>query len=51
MLEKVREWTQAEGLKLHPEKTRIVDATAQGGFDILGYHPFDFAQGRLSNAA
>jgi len=26
------------GLTLHPEKTRIVDATQRGGFDFLGYH-------------
>src|SRR5260370_31178063 len=26
------------GLQLHPEKTRIVDATQGGGFDFLGYH-------------
>ncbi len=26
------------GLTLHPEKTRIVDATQNGGFDFLGYH-------------
>ena len=25
-------------LTLHPEKTRIVDATQKGGFDFLGYH-------------
>jgi len=25
-------------LTLHPEKTRLVDATEQGGFDFLGYH-------------
>jgi RNA-directed DNA polymerase len=31
-------WTQAAGLTLHPEKTRIVDATQRGGFDFLGYH-------------
>lgn len=35
-------WTQAAGLTLHPEKTRIVDATQRGGFDFLGYH---FEQG------
>ncbi len=34
----VREWTQAAGLTLHPDKTRIVDATQPGGFDFLGYH-------------
>ena len=38
-LETVRAWTQAEGLQLHPEKTRVVDMTqSQGGFDFLGYH-------------
>ena len=26
------------GLTLHPEKTRIVNATEPGGFDFLGYH-------------
>jgi RNA-directed DNA polymerase len=31
-------WTEAAGLTLHPEKTRIVDATQHGGFDFLGYH-------------
>lgn len=25
-------------LTLHPEKTRLVDATKEGGFDFLGYH-------------
>jgi RNA-directed DNA polymerase len=30
-------------LKLHPEKTQLVDATQPGGFDFLGYH---FEQGR-----
>jgi RNA-directed DNA polymerase len=30
-------------LRLHPEKTRVVDATARGGFEFLGYH---FEQGR-----
>jgi RNA-directed DNA polymerase len=41
-LEYVRSWTEAEGLILHPEKTRIVDATQRGGFDFLGYN---FQQG------
>jgi RNA-directed DNA polymerase len=31
-------WTTAAGLQLHPTKTRVVDATAPGGFDFLGYH-------------
>lgn len=35
-LEEVREWTEAMGLKLHPEKTKIVE-TSQEGFDFLGY--------------
>lgn len=34
----VREWVQAAGLALHPEKTRIVNAAERGGFDFLGYH-------------
>jgi RNA-directed DNA polymerase len=34
----VQQWTVEAGLKLHPEKTRIVDATQAGGFDFLGYH-------------
>lgn len=37
-LEEVRNWTEANGLRLHPEKTRIVDASQRGGFDFLGYH-------------
>lgn len=37
-LAKVQEWTAQAGLRLHPEKTRIVDATQRGGFDFLGYH-------------
>ncbi|MCA1740252.1 MAG: group II intron reverse transcriptase/maturase [Actinobacteria bacterium] len=34
----VQQWTAEAGLTLHPEKTRIVEATASGGFDFLGYH-------------
>ncbi len=34
----VEEWTASAGLTLHPDKTRIVDATCKGGFDFLGYH-------------
>ena len=37
-LEQVRRWMNEAGLTLHPEKTRIVDATKPGGFDFLGYH-------------
>lgn len=31
-------WVAEAGLTLHPEKTRVVDATQRGGFDFLGYH-------------
>ncbi|HSS50624.1 MAG TPA: reverse transcriptase domain-containing protein, partial [Thermoanaerobaculia bacterium] len=37
-LAEVEEWTAAAGLRLHPEKTRIVAAVPRGGFDFLGYH-------------
>jgi RNA-directed DNA polymerase len=37
-LMEVQRWTAEAGLMLHPEKTRIVDATQRGGFDFLGYH-------------
>jgi len=35
----VEAWTARAGLVLHPDKTRIADATRKGdGFDFLGYH-------------
>jgi RNA-directed DNA polymerase len=37
-LAQVRAWVAEAGLTLHPTKTRIVDASASGGFDFLGYH-------------
>ena len=37
-LEEVRQWMEQAGLTLHPTKTRIVDASQQGGFDFLGCH-------------
>jgi RNA-directed DNA polymerase len=37
-LDAVRAWVKEAGLTLHPEKTRVVDARAPGGFDFLGYH-------------
>ena len=37
-LETVRQWMEQAGLTLHPTKTRIVNASEQGGFDFLGYH-------------
>ncbi len=33
----VQQWTSAAELELHPDKTRIADATREG-FDFLGYH-------------
>lgn len=38
----VQVWAQAQGLTLHPDKTRIVDVR-QNGFEFLGYR---FFQGR-----
>lgn len=35
-LRAVQKWTEQAGLTLHPEKTRIVDATREG-FEFLGY--------------
>lgn len=37
-LEHVRRWVDSRKLTLHPDKTRVVDATEPGGFDFLGYH-------------
>jgi RNA-directed DNA polymerase len=34
----VSAWVSEAGLTLHPEKTRVVDASEPGGFDFLGYH-------------
>lgn len=43
-LEEVRRWVEANGLKLHPDKTHIGDCRKAGqGFDFLGYR---FQQGR-----
>jgi RNA-directed DNA polymerase len=41
----VQQWTAAADLKLHPDKTRIVDTCQPGGFDFLGYH-FELGQRR-----
>jgi hypothetical protein len=38
----VQAWVAREGLTLHPEKTRIVEATPRGGFEFLGWHYPDF---------
>src|SRR6202020_1457372 len=34
----VSDWMERAELKLHPQKTKIVDATQSGGFEFLGYH-------------
>jgi RNA-directed DNA polymerase len=39
----LRTLLESRGLRLHPEKTRVVDATLPGGFEFLGYH---FEQGK-----
>jgi hypothetical protein len=33
-LEEISHWIEENGLKLHPTKTRIVDASQRGGFDF-----------------
>lgn len=43
-LETVRAWVEANGLRLHPDKTHVGDCRQAGqGFDFLGYR---FEQGR-----
>jgi RNA-directed DNA polymerase len=37
-LKVINDWVKNAGLRLHPEKTKLVDATERGGFDFLGYH-------------
>ena len=37
-LQEITAWMSGAGLRLHEEKTRIVDAAPAGGFDFLGYH-------------
>jgi RNA-directed DNA polymerase len=37
-LAEVQTWMAEAGLTLHPEKTRVVDATRKGGFEFLGWH-------------
>ena len=43
----VSQWCEAEGLTLHPTKTRIVDVRAEG-FDFLGYHFETTRTGKLA---
>jgi RNA-directed DNA polymerase len=56
-LERVGQWARQARLDLHPQKTRIVDATGRGGFEFLGYHferghhwPGDKSLGQLRDA-
>jgi len=37
-LAEIEHWVKEAGLKLHPEKTRIVDTSQPGGFEFLGWH-------------
>jgi RNA-directed DNA polymerase len=37
-LAQIAAWVHQSGLRLHPTKTRIVNAAQRGGFDFLGYH-------------
>jgi RNA-directed DNA polymerase len=46
-LAQVRQWCEAEGLTLHPTKTRIVDVRTEG-FDFLGYRFQTTRRGRLT---
>ena len=51
-LETVREWMTGVGLKLHPEKTRVVDMhKADNYFDFLGYRFKRLKSGRLLKLA
>jgi len=43
----VRQWCEAEGLVLHPNKTKIVDVRTEG-FDFLGYHFTTTRRGKLT---
>lgn len=44
----VRQWCEAEGLTLHPAKTKIVDVRTEG-FDFLGYHFVTTKRGKLTH--
>jgi hypothetical protein len=43
--EEINHWVEENGLKLHPTKTRIVDASQRGGFDQR--HQFEILTGRV----
>jgi RNA-directed DNA polymerase len=36
-LKQIAAYTEQHGLRLHPEKTQLIDASVKGGFDFLGY--------------
>jgi RNA-directed DNA polymerase len=42
----LRQWGEAEGLTLHPTKTRLVEVRTEG-FDFLGYHFVTTRAGKL----
>jgi len=45
----LKEWVEANGLELHPEKTRIAEMTEAGGhFDFLGYRFYRSRKGKLT---
>ncbi len=44
-LREIAEWVKSAGLKLHPTKTRVVNAATKGGFDFLGYHFEQYHEG------
>jgi RNA-directed DNA polymerase len=37
-MELIKQWMEQAQLRLHPQKTKIIDASQAGGFDFLGYH-------------
>ena len=45
-LREIAVWVKAVGLQLHPDKTRIVNASEKGGFDFLGYHFERYREGK-----
>jgi RNA-directed DNA polymerase len=44
----IRQWCEAEGLQLHPSKTKIVNVQEEG-FDFLGYHFLTTRRKRLTH--
>ena len=43
-LRQIKAWVEQANLRLHPDKTRIVNAAIRGGFDFLGYHFEQYGQ-------